>query len=264
MFHGRDWQEEDIMRAGRLLVVLVLLAFLIVVTPLMYARPVQLENPTEQPTEQPTEAPTNTSVPPTEAPTNTPVPPTDTPVPTSTDTPTPTDTPNPCYTPAPTATTMDNPILVNGGPRFLMVPAAAFQPPLPIFEHGAGVYNNGAAVGVEADPMYGGVPRGFIAPVYLPHGAQITKLTLYGYDDDPSTEDCIVYFPPRDILLELHRAVGGLSDPAMAVLSTSGAPGMVVISTTNFLNPIVDNQQYYYYLKVRLSGPMDENHKLEL
>lgn len=219
---------------SRLLVLLIPLTLLMAITLPGQARPVQEEEPS-----------------------------TGTQTPTSTETPTPTETQFSCNTPTPTATTMATPILVSGGPGFLMVPSAAFQ--LISGPEARAIRNSGASLRISYTPMLEGAPFELVTPVYLPQGAKINRLVLYGYDDDQSGDswNCSTHLFSPDVSLGLYRAAGGSSDPAIVALSTSGSPGVAVISSTNIASSVVDNQRYYYFLKVGIVGPKTAGRRLE-
>lgn len=78
-----------------------------------------------------------------------------------------------------------------------------------------------------------------VAGVTLPHGANITKLTLYVFDGNPS----------KDITLNFARGDGSGSFMVQGGIN-SGIGGVMpawgAISTTQFLNTQVDNRNYSY------------------
>lgn len=123
--------------------------------------------------------------------------------------------------------------LVPGGPGFIMVSAFDFRPYLPDTPwsvHGSGIMN--------IDPTE---ESNMVAGLTLPHGATLTKMTLYYRD----------YTDPKNIILTLFRGDGVAEGAPLANMQTSGtAFAFRTQSTTTFADPKIDNQLYSYYLLV--------------
>ncbi len=114
---------------------------------------------------------------------------------------------------------------------YLSVPAAAFT----ARTDPNGRTNDGFALSNSA----GGT---FYAPVALPHGATVTDMTFYWWDNDSS----------RGITCTLRLdAMGqaGWFDTAMAEVVSVGSNGSGFSSTSSISEAIIDNQHYIYYLK---------------
>lgn len=123
--------------------------------------------------------------------------------------------------------------IVPGGPGFIMVSPFDFQPVLPGYTWsyiGGGLYI----------PSPGSMGA-FVTGVTLPHKATLKKLTLYYLDNK------IV----GDISVELTRGDGSGIVLAMESFTSAGAAvAYRYKSSTEFLDPVVDNQNYSYYLRV--------------
>jgi len=121
--------------------------------------------------------------------------------------------------------------LVPGGPGFIMVSAFDFRPHFPNTPwsvHGSGIIN--------IDPID---ESNMIAGLTLPHGATLTKMTLYYRD----------YTDPKNLTLFLFRGDGLSEGALLASIQTSGtAFAFRYLSTTTFTDPKIDNQMYSYYL----------------
>jgi hypothetical protein len=115
---------------------------------------------------------------------------------------------------------------------YLSIPAAAFEP----FEDGYGYNNMGALLAHYSGPA---VTGWYLAPVQLPQGATVTKLTSYFYDD--STTD--------DILARLQRSDMAGNFYEMANADSSGySAGYGNRSDTTITNPVIDNSQNTYWV----------------
>jgi hypothetical protein len=117
---------------------------------------------------------------------------------------------------------------------YVSVPAAAFHP------RGGGYdfTNNGHTLqnGDSASDFY-------LAPVQLPHGATVTKMTFYWWD----------YSTPNNGLCSLYRINLAGSEDQMANALTSGDAGASTSSEDTIINYAkVDNSQYAYYLWLHL------------
>ncbi|HOU12090.1 MAG TPA: hypothetical protein PKZ84_03165 [Anaerolineae bacterium] len=114
---------------------------------------------------------------------------------------------------------------------YISIPATAFTPQ----NNPSGYYNYGYMVSNSA----GGT---FYAPVQLPHGAIVTGMTFYWFDNDIS----------KAITCTLRLdAMGqaGSFDSAMAEVVSTGSSGSGFGSTGSISEATIDNQHYIYYLK---------------
>ena len=112
------------------------------------------------------------------------------------------------------------PAAAQSGTGYISVPAAAFVP-----EHYLVDYANlGSTLSLKT-----GASAAFLAPVHLPHGATVTKLTLNYYDEDSFNA----------ITLDMWCSDQG-GDKHIAGV-TSGDDGIGSVSTTSISNPVVDN-----------------------
>jgi len=82
----------------------------------------------------------------------------------------------------------------------------------------------------------------YYAPLYFPNGVTVTKLTLYGYRDDPSSS----------LRLRLRRIdrIGGASD--MALVISNWVDGVNNQETATITNPTIDNVNYAYGLRMEI------------
>jgi hypothetical protein len=132
---------------------------------------------------------------------------------------------------------------VPGGPGFIMVHPTAFIPMLSTWDYafgsGGSLYNPGSS-----DSYYE-------AAVNLPHGAKITKVVVYYYDDI-STEDIWV------VLVGIS-----MDEPELRILAqfaTSGAdPTNRVMEDTTITADTIDNQSYAYWIEVYIPGSQSLN-----
>jgi len=118
-------------------------------------------------------------------------------------------------------------------PCFLSINAAAFQPS----EDGEDYRNNGTAyMNVASGAGY------FVAPLNLPHGAEVTSLEFDARDNSAT----------RDMTCQIRRLLnGGASVNVMADVVTSGASSAWQTFTDNsIINPEIDNFSYSYLLRV--------------
>jgi len=119
---------------------------------------------------------------------------------------------------------------VPGGPGFVMLSPYQFRPLSPADQcsySGNTIVNQSPGVCTV------------VAGVTLPHGANITKLTLYVFDGNPS----------KDIILNFARGDGAGGFAVQAGINTGIVgvmPAWDAISTTQFLNTQVDNSNYSY------------------
>ena len=117
---------------------------------------------------------------------------------------------------------------------YLSIPAAAF---VPQYNYDAETYNGGSIVRTLS-----GSYDIFNAPVQLPHGATVTKMTVYWYDNYAGDNGTIA----------LRRSSFSLFPLTMAEVTTSGSGGngSGVDSTIDYAQ--IDNSQYTYYLTAQL------------
>lgn len=126
--------------------------------------------------------------------------------------------------------------IVPGGPGFIMVSAHDFNSLSNTIEMS---FSMGANLRNPSPTEDGNYSTGLT----LPHGATITKVTLY-YRDNDATENMIV---------SLSRTFGGGQSGNSAILSTSDSvPSFRFLSQTTILYPVIDNQSYSYYLTLHL------------
>ncbi len=142
----------------------------------------------------------------------------------------------------------DNPILaappeqtiqggspVPGGPGFISVSSFAFKP-----------FSSDDSQIYDVTWMYNGGAdmASFIAPVYLPHDATITKVVFFFYDG----------ITGADLILSLLRVNmfdGSVTPVARGYSSTSSGLGFIEAPISI---PLVDNQLYSYILDVDIPG----------
>jgi len=93
-------------------------------------------------------------------------------------------------------------------------------------------YGNGGAYIAAA------TSGGLVAPVHLPQGARVTRLTVYAYDGSGS--DMSVW------LARLSMATGGYA--IVADINTAGAPGYASWTNTAIALPIIDNTTFAYHI----------------
>jgi hypothetical protein len=116
---------------------------------------------------------------------------------------------------------------------YVSVSAAAFRP-----------YNNTLSYSNSGSEVSAGstIPTTFYAPVHLPHGATVTKVTFYWYDSIDGTEaEC-------DLKISFLNG----SDDWMATMQSSDAGGAGYTETESISYAIIDNSQYAYYLYLYL------------
>ena len=131
---------------------------------------------------------------------------------------------------------------VPGGPGFIMVHPTAFIPVISSFEYGF------AGGGFLYNP--GSTPAYYEAAVNLPHGAKITKVVLYYYDN--STENIWVTL-----------AAMGMDEfdlPNLTNLTTSGAvENHRVMEDTTITPDTINNQSYTYWIEAGIPGSQSTN-----
>ncbi len=118
---------------------------------------------------------------------------------------------------------------------YLSIPAAAF---VPQYNYNAQTYNGGSIVRTLS-----GSYNIFNAPVQLPHGATVTKMTVYWYDD----------YAGDDGTITLRRSsLSSIFTNEMAKVTTSGSGGNGNGEDTTINYAQIDNSQYTYYLTAQL------------
>jgi hypothetical protein len=134
------------------------------------------------------------------------------------------------------------PAAVPGGPGYLMLAASDFKADSDqdtFFRYWGGNF---------IEPATGSSGIGVSAAVHLPHGAQITKVTAYYYDSDPSSAP----------LIDLYRGItgtllmiGNLSSAFPADSFTSGEDVRSV--ALSGAAAVVDNSRYSYMIIATLN-----------
>ena len=76
-----------------------------------------------------------------------------------------------------------------------------------------------------------------VAPLYLPHGATVTSVSVYFYDNSASA-DLYVHFS--------YKAVGSTTFNLLAALDNTGTPGNSSLTTSSISSPLINNQLYSY------------------
>ncbi len=123
--------------------------------------------------------------------------------------------------------------------RYYSVPPSSFVPRLNTFTYAIGTYAAGTTPGQLVD---------FSAPVHLPHGATITAVRFYPYDNDTVENISIqLYFKPHVGSTITQLASGGTTgfspfDQSIPVTLTGGAH-------------VVDNASNFYSLNVSYRVP---------
>jgi len=87
--------------------------------------------------------------------------------------------------------------------------------------------------------VHNGGPQGwYLAPVYLPQGATVTRVTFHWYDNSTSNG-----------LVRMQRTQFGLDDfLEMAYAASSGSPGYGSSEDTSIAYDTIDNTQYAYWV----------------
>jgi len=125
---------------------------------------------------------------------------------------------------------------VPGGPGFISVSSFAFKP-----------YSSETIQKYESTWMYnGGSDLGiFIAPIYLPHNATITKVVFFFYDE-VQTQDLILS------LKRLNLYDGSVS--AYVALTYSSIDSGYGFVESPISETLINNQMYSYILDVDIPG----------
>ena len=123
------------------------------------------------------------------------------------------------------------------GTAVLTIPAAAFTP----FEDGYDYENHGRYLFIKSGVS--GPYGWFSAPVSLPHGATVTKMTFHWYDDDTQGLS-------RNGIARLQRTRFGQGNfEEMAYAETpNAASGYGSTSDTTISYATIDNSQYAYWV----------------
>ena len=116
---------------------------------------------------------------------------------------------------------------------YVSVPAAAFVPG----SSGWAYVCNGTYISLQ--DTYGQ----FYAPVELPHGATVTKVTVYWYDGGAGNVWC-----------ELRRFNSTDYKVMAGNMESSGAPGLGSSHDDTIAYATIDNSRYAYFLEVRITG----------
>ena len=122
---------------------------------------------------------------------------------------------------------------------YFSVPAAAFEPWLYTTE-----YDN-----------YGHYCRGagsFVAPVYIPNTATVTKLDFY-WSDESASKDAQLYL--------IRYELGDLAFDFMAEVESFGNSGSGITTDYTIDYPIIDNKLYCYYLRLNM---WDESYSIQM
>ncbi|MEM9514600.1 MAG: hypothetical protein AAGA42_07040 [Actinomycetota bacterium] len=111
----------------------------------------------------------------------------------------------------------------------LTIPSAAFDPTTSTTAY----VRTGAAIRPTV------AASGFLAPVTLPDGATVTKVTMVFGDNSVGT---------IGVSLTRARLIDSVSTNMADVVSLDAAPGIRTLSTTAIDTPVVDNANYSYYV----------------
>lgn len=133
------------------------------------------------------------------------------------------------------------------GPGQLVIPATEFRRTF-YYGTGAGRFLNGYLQNGQED-----FTNEWIAPVRLPDGARIQKMTAFIYDNDASYVD--VWMLRKDYTSTDIYFIPAYVGSSLASENTQVRP----FSTTLGIREIVDNDPYQYYILVRLYST---NHRL--
>jgi hypothetical protein len=121
------------------------------------------------------------------------------------------------------------PKLTAGGRGYVSIQAVAFQPQnekFPYYMDGKEIFN------------YTGQSATYFAPVLLPHGVTVTKVTFYYFDEINESDNCGV------AVLERHNNAGNRQAMASIVTNDDGI-------SSNYDDEIdyapIDNSLYSYY-----------------
>ncbi|NLC14562.1 MAG: hypothetical protein GX768_11040 [Chloroflexi bacterium] len=135
---------------------------------------------------------------------------------------------------------------VPGGPGFIMVHPSAFMPMDSTMQYsltgGGALYNPGTN------------NSEFGVAVNLPHGAQITKVVLYYFDNSP-TDNILFYFYATN--LDTSEIFG------LTTFGSTGADANNRVRTSTTITPdTIDNQSNAYWIYVTVPGSQYANLKI--
>ena len=124
-------------------------------------------------------------------------------------------------------------------PKPLSIHPAAFVPQDQTFEWL--ITNTGLTNNTVLTTQY------FRAPVYLPHGARVTKLTLLGYRDDELAT----------MRLQLYQLTNAQTTTIMATVNADWTTGISSGYDDTIVQAVIDNELYSYVLEIQLD-PNDD------
>jgi hypothetical protein len=126
--------------------------------------------------------------------------------------------------------------------KILNLPAAAFRPILDEFKF----ENSGSELSLRTDAKH--LLCSFQAPVSLPDGAKLEEMIMYCKDP----------FRAINVELYLKRAANeGTENEDVAKVNSYGSDEKIRrFQTSQFVNSIIDNRNYFYYLHVSLQGKL--------
>jgi len=121
-----------------------------------------------------------------------------------------------------------------GHPRPLAIPPAIFVPEEDVFDYRC--YTSGLRNGTTL------TLQTFFGPVFLPHRATVTKLTLLGYRTTGGST----------LRLELLKAPPGLGPTCMVWVAADWTDGYGSKSSTMIMEAVIDNENYCYGLMLEI------------
>jgi hypothetical protein len=126
--------------------------------------------------------------------------------------------------------------------KILNLPAAAFRPTLDEFKFN----NNGNELSRRTDAKW--LLCSFQAPVSLPDGARLEEIIMYCKDP----------FRAINVELYLRKAANDSTEKEdIAKVNSYGSDEKIRrFQTSKFVNSIIDNTNYFYYLHVLLQGKL--------
>jgi hypothetical protein len=125
----------------------------------------------------------------------------------------------------------------------LQIPASAFTPTT-----NTTIYNNEGGWWGTRIVLNSGTGN-FVAPVQLPHGATLQRMTYYYNDSSDSDSNA------RLIGLNTSSFLSGPELGTMALVTSSGNGGWGLASTTAITSPVIDNINNQYNLFIELLAP---------
>jgi hypothetical protein len=126
--------------------------------------------------------------------------------------------------------------------KILNLPAAAFRPTLDEFKF----ENGGSELSLRKDAKW--LLCSFQAPVSLPDGARLEEIIMYCKDP----------FRAINVELYLKKAANDSTEKEdIAKVNSYGSDEKIRrFQTSKFVNSIIDNRNYFYYLYVSLQGKL--------